>query len=103
MPLRDWLRGRVYRVRGASMAPWARAGDYLLLGRFAARHARPGRVVVVDHAELGTIVKRIDRVDEHGGLLLAGDASASSSSESLGVVPGERVIGRVLLRIRARA
>ena len=100
--LTAWLRSRVYRVRGHSMNPWAQSGDYLLLGRFYPRHARPGRVVVVEHAEFGTIVKRILDVTADGSLRLTGDASVSSSVKAIGDVPIERVIGRVLLRVRSR-
>lgn len=97
------MRHRVYRVNGDSMSPWARSGDYLVLGRFLPRHAEPGRVVVVAHADLGIIVKRIVAVSANGGMRLAGDAAASTSPDTIGLVHGEQVIGRVLLRIRAGA
>jgi len=86
-------------VTGPSMAPAIRHGDQLLVDvRRGRRPSRPGDVVVVDLPDRPVSVKRVVRV-EPGGLWLEGDnAFGSTDSRQLGVVPGERVVGRVLVR-----
>jgi signal peptidase I len=91
---------RVARVGGRSMSPMLQDGDFIVAVRsgWADRYRR-GDVVLVDHAALGWIVKRIARIDAEGWLRLEGDDPASCSSESIGRVPSQAVLGRAVLRI----
>jgi nickel-type superoxide dismutase maturation protease len=92
-----------YEIAGESMLPALSAGDYVVVDRGAYRRTRPRRGQVVlarDPREPGrTIVKRVARVDLHGGLWLLGDnPEASTDSRTFGAVPPESVIGRVRWR-----
>lgn len=91
---RDPLPGamfRLYRVTGPSMAPALSAGDVLVLRR---KRAKQGDVVVVRHAEFGTIVKRID---ERGNL--SGDSPASTAVRDLGPYDPATLIGVAVIKI----
>lgn len=91
---------RVVRVVGSSMAPTLRDGDFVLaLGGLWSRGPRPGDVVLVEHPELGLIVKRVLARLASGALRLVGDGVSSSPTESLGDVSSSALRGRVLLCI----
>jgi hypothetical protein len=90
----------VSRVVGLSMAPTLNDGDFVLaLAPRWAGAARPGDIVVVKHAELGIIVKRVSAVAADGALALAGDNPLSRSPQALGSVPREALLGRAWLRL----
>jgi hypothetical protein len=82
------------------MSPTLHDGDFVvaLRTRWAGRY-RPGDVVLVDHPALGWIIKRIARLEPEGWLRLEGDDPESCSSEFLGNVPLQAVLGRAVLRI----
>lgn len=82
------------------MAPTLLDGDFVLaLGSRYARAPRAGDVVLVEHRELGLIVKRVRGLIGPDALQLAGDGALSTPTESLGDVPLGAVQGRVLLCI----
>ena len=82
---------KIVRVRGASMRPTLAPGDYLILTK--ARALRAGFVVLVDHPEMGIIVKRVKSVSDKS-VSLEGDGPGSTSSEDIGAVPINLVRGR---------
>jgi hypothetical protein len=85
------------------MSPTLEHGDFVVaLGSSVARRCQPGDIVLVAHATLGLIVKRVARVNGDG-VELEGDNAASCSRESLGFVPEHAILGRALLRIAPRA
>lgn len=91
---------RVVRVGGPSMSPTLEDGDFVVaLGGLLAGRYRAGDVVLVAHAELGLIVKRIALLDADGAVELEGDAASSCSRQSLGRVPRRAILGRAVLRI----
>ena len=54
----------IYKVRGNSMAPILKNDDYLLVLRNKFNWLpRLGSIVVVDHPDLGKIVKKVSSVD----------------------------------------
>ncbi len=91
---------RTMEVRGESMLPALRPGDWLLV-RHGARVA-PGHVVVARHpadADL-LIVKRAVR-RETGGWWLESDnqkAAGRQDSWDFGAVPDDLIVGRVVAR-----
>ena len=96
-----WLLRRVL-VRGPSMAPALRHGDQLLV-LFTRGRARPGAVVVVALPDAPLAVKRLVRVEADGSVWVEGDNPyGSTDSRSLGALPPESVLGRVLLRLWPR-
>jgi len=88
---------RIARVEGNSMVPTLVDGDYVLARRKIASH---GDVVLIRHSSLGLIVKRISSFnDETQRYMVTGDNSLSTSSEVLGPVILDSVIGVVYWRI----
>lgn len=68
------------------MLPTLNPRDYVVALRHCLTRLKAGQVALVQHRELGLIIKRIKAVDG-GRALLAGDnAAESSSSERIGWV-----------------
>lgn len=90
----------LFKVTGESMLPGLRSGDYVFIRR------RPpslltGDLVVVQHTQFGTIIKRIKHVCSNNQFTLEGDNPlASTSSAALGLVSKEQVLGKVVWQIK---
>jgi signal peptidase I len=99
---RDW-EARV-AVRGHSMEPTLRDGDWLLVdpGAYAHRVPRRGELVVVRDARHRerVLVKRVAAVDGTGAsLTIGGDHPAhAEDSVAIGAVESEAVLGRPWFR-----
>lgn len=91
---------RAVEVKGDSMLPVLRPGDWLLV-RTGAR-VRPGSVVVARHPreEDLLIVKRAARRDAGGWWLESDNQRAAGRQDSwdFGAVPDALIVGRVVLR-----
>ncbi len=101
-----WAVGRRarFRVHGDSMSPALAPGDQILvdLGAYRRVRPRPGEVVLARHPYRRDVrlVKRVASVAADGGCELAGDnPDASTDSRGFGALPGELVLGRVVLRL----
>lgn len=75
------------------MRPLLQSGAYALFR--PARRVRPGQVVLVEHLELGSIVKQVSTVSPQG-LTLCGLSPASVASEALGQISPTQVRGVLL-------
>lgn len=82
-----WLR---VEVRGGSMIPTLRPGEWLFVRRDVP--PRPGAVMVVRQAGR-QVVKRVVRVDENGVWVEGDNAGASDDSRTYGPVDPKDVIG----------
>lgn len=80
------------------MSPRYRDGDYLLVGRYRFRQPRPGDDIVFQHADLGSLVKRVDKV-ESGCIRVSGLNTLSTEPTALGPIPAASAqsLERVLL------
>jgi len=78
------------------MSPALKDGDYVITTR--PRSFVPGFIYVVDHLDLGRIIKRLSRV-ENGRLLFKGDNPASTPEAVMAPVDRQRVKGRAVLII----
>lgn len=99
-----FLRRRLLRIRGESMAPRLPAGSVILLDPFAYRRQIPevGEVVVASHPEKAelSIVKRVGNIEADGRLFLISDNRAmGNDSRSFGPIPTHLLKGRVRSRI----
>lgn len=99
--LRSWP-SRV-AVRGSSMEPMLRSGDWLLVdpGAYARRAPVAGELVVVPDPRdpVRIMVKRVETVEADGRLRMAGDrAEASTDSRTFGPLDPSTVRGRVWAR-----
>jgi nickel-type superoxide dismutase maturation protease len=95
-----------FRISDASMEPGLRAGDYVLVNRWAYRSRSPsvGDVVVLRHPRESAIhiVKRVSAVPSPENLFVVGDnADGSEDSRVFGPVDRNLVVGRVWLRLKA--
>lgn len=87
---------RLIKVVGDSMSPTLKDGDYVLI--IKPRRVRPGFLYVVNHSDLGWIIKRLDRI-ESDRYFFKGDNPNSTPSAVIGPVTKNRIIGRVMFKI----
>ena len=81
----------IARVKGASLAPQLPHGSIVLFRR--RKGVARGDIVLVDHPELGRIVRKITTVGRRGNVYLAGMVRDETSEESSSRVSRERVRG----------
>ena len=90
----------VMRIRGRSMSPALENGDFAVAKRLTREaYLSIGDIVLVDHPDLGLIVKYI-MTKSSGGVRLTGAASSSIDPHATGKIPRERVISRLVWRIK---
>lgn len=94
---------RLIKVTGNSLSPSFLNGDFVLVS--ASKRKRPsfqiGDILVVEHQTLGLIIKRVhaNHADTQT-LELEGTHPQSITSEKIGLVPYQDVLGKVLLHIK---
>lgn len=86
---------RIRKVKGNSMLPILRAGDYVLVIK---RPLKIGDVVVARHPHFGEIIKRIAGIN-NTHYELAGDNIDSVSTDKIGTVSARNILGKVVLTI----
>lgn len=85
------------RVRGRSMEPTLRAGDRLLL--LHGVHPRIGGLAVVRLPDGVAAVKRVTRREPGGWWVERDNPDEGVDSWTVGTIPDEAVLARVLLRV----
>ena len=83
---------KLIKVSGDSMSPTLFDGDILITTK--PRALRTGLIYVINHSDLGRVVKRIDGFDERGRAELSGDNPASTPSAVMGTVEPSRIVGQ---------
>ncbi len=78
------------------MSPTLKSGDYVLTTR--PRSLRAGCIYVVEHADLGRIIKRLDRI-ESDQYHFKGDSPGSTPGAVIGPVAASRIVARAILKI----
>ena len=86
------------KVRGDSMSPALLDGDIVIT--IKPRTPRAGLIYVIDHMDLGTIIKRAAAIDGKGRLMLRGDNPASTPPAIMGITAPGRVRARAVFRLR---
>jgi hypothetical protein len=84
------------------MTPTLYQGDYVLCLTWSLFRFRHSQVVVVNHPKYQTIIKRIkciQQISDNRSYWLVGDNPQSTSSQELGFVTQENIVGLVLLKI----
>ncbi len=91
----------IRRVRGVSLAPRFREGDYVVISRIPLLFRRPavGDVVVFKQHEYGQLIKRVERIRPDGSLVVRGDDIDSLDSRRFGPVQAAAVEGVVIWHI----
>lgn len=82
------------KISGESMDPVLPNGSHILFRRSARIEA--GNVVLVDHPQLGVIVKAIASMSERG-VELSGFSPLSTSRAKMGVVPLPAMRGKMVM------
>ena len=67
------------KVCGESMSPTLMDGDYVLTKKIKPRSLRPGLIYVVDHSDLGRIIKRLKHI-QNDLCIFEGDNQKSTPS-----------------------
>ncbi|MBT8123742.1 MAG: S24/S26 family peptidase [Gammaproteobacteria bacterium] len=81
------------------MLPRFNDSDYVMAINLPWLILKPGHVVLVLHSSLGLIIKRIFKVESNGFYKLVGDHQSSTSSEQMGWIERNQIIGRVFYHI----
>lgn len=81
----------ISRVKGTSLGPKIRDGSFVLFR--GGKGARRGDVVLVEHPQLGRIVKKVYAVSRKGDIYLDGLSSDSKDAEIRKSVPRDAVVG----------
>ena len=87
---------KLVKITGDSMSPVLSDGDYVLTKK--PRRLTPGLIYVIDHSDLGRIIKRLGST-KHDRCFFLGDNPASTPSAVIGAVEKSRVVGQVILVI----
>ena len=74
------------------MSPALNDGDYVVTMK--PRSFRPGNIFVINHIDLGRIIKRLDRVEDNKFYFM-GDNPNSTPSSIIAPVPKDRITGMV--------
>ena len=93
-------RLEAYRVEGDSMLPTLKDGDVIMISSKPAVVA--GDIVLAKHPykQSVKVVKRVDKIDENGRVLLIGDNPAESTdSRTFGTVSIEYIYGKAVCRL----
>ena len=96
---------RLLKIRGQSLYPDYRAGEYVLAARvpFPSGKIRAGDVIIFQQPGLGMLIKRVNQVLDAGNAFeVRGTQIGSTDSRNFGPVPRERVSGKVIWHIRPR-
>ncbi len=89
-----------YICEGRSMSPALKDGETVLVDREA--KIEVGDIVVAKHPfeQTSEIVKRVERINEHGHYFLVGDnPEDSNDSRHFGAVTKEYISGKVVARL----
>lgn len=83
------------------MAPTLRADDIVLTVKTKPAALRSGLIYVIDHSDLGKVIKRLGAY-ENGRYKLIGDNPASTPASVMGTVEPERITRRAVLAIGSK-
>ena len=96
---------RLLKVRGHSLYPEFRDGDYVLTARvpFPSGKIKSGNVIVFRQPVHGLLVKRVQKVlDDGTAFEVRGTQIDSTDSRNFGPVPLSEVLGKVIWHIRQK-
>lgn len=96
---------KIVRIRGDSLSPLYRDGDYVIASGQRSRlsRLRPGDVILFRQPGYGQLIKRIERIEPCGSLFVLGSAPDSTDSRVFGPVPRSAVSGVVVAHFRGQA
>ena len=90
------------KVTGSSLSPLYREGDFVLVTKipFFLNSIHVGDIVVFDHSDYGTMIKRVaDITPDGGGFFVSGSHKDSVNSHQIGIINRAAIIGKVIWHI----
>ena len=93
---------KIIKVAGSSLSPFFFPGDFVLIWRAPGRYDKlsPGDFVVFNHIVFGLLIKKITYNDpDYRYIETEGIHPDSLTTQKIGRIPYENIIGKVLLRI----
>lgn len=81
------------------MQPELTNGDFVVISKLY-RTLNVGDLVVAEHPTYHRIIKRITQISKVKGILLSGDNKQSVSSNQIGWVPKDNILGKVWLKVK---
>lgn len=88
---------KLVKVTGHSMSPTLEDGDYVITKK--PRLFQAGLLYVINHSDLGHIIKRLQDTKHHKCFFIGDNPKASTPSSLIGAVEKDRVVGHVILVI----
>ena len=91
----------IIRIKGVSMEPEYKPGDFVLISKspFTLRNLKVNDDIVFNHAVLGKLLKQIISVQSDDYYSVAGLNPESISTEKLGLIHKDSIIGKVIYHI----
>ena len=96
---------KLYKIRGHSLHPDIREGDYVLAAGFPfpAGKIKAGDVIIFQQPGYGMLIKRVRQVlDEGCTFEVRGTQVESTDSRNFGPVAQEQISGKVIWHIRQK-
>ena len=88
---------KLVKVTGQSMSPTLEDGDYVITKK--PRLFQAGLIYVINHIDLGRIIKRLQDTKHSKCFFIGDNPKASTPSSLIGAVERDRVVGQVILVI----
>jgi hypothetical protein len=82
------------------MLPELSNGDFVIVSKLYWR-LNIGDLIVAEHLNYKSIIKRIVKISETKGVLLSGIHHESVSTEKIGWIPKKQIFGKVLCQLRS--
>ncbi len=81
------------------MSPSLDHNDYVVITHWYTKLAI-GDLVLAEHPKFGIIIKRVLKLESHGVWLVGDNTSVSTSTEKMGLLPFQDILGKVLWHVR---
>jgi len=93
---------KIWRVQGDSMSPEIREGDFVVISKIPFLiDFCVGDSIVFHHPQYGTLIKRIEKLDDQRQLFWVGGIHPDSlDSHKIGPVRENQIYGKVIWHIR---
>jgi len=94
---------RIIKVSGESMSPDFNDGDYVLVSRIPLFFSRVkvNSILVFKSNKYGTLIKKVSRIDrDHGNYFFTGINKNSLTSEKIGAINNQNILGTVILHFK---
>jgi len=85
---------KIIKVSGDSMLPTLEDGDYVITKK--PRLFQAGLLYVINHSDLGRIIKRLEKFEGDKFFFVGDNVQASTPAGLIGAVEADRIVGQVI-------